>query len=91
MLHGLRRHTRRETDPIKELAVGLVFGGLLVWLPYLLIHRSPRRWWFYTVLLSLPVMFFVMFIMAHEMGHYVLHHVMLGILVGFGGTLVGLD
>ena len=28
--------------------------------------------------------------MAHEMGHYVLHHVVLGLLAGFGGTLVAL-
>ena len=41
---------------------GLVFGGLLLWLPYLLIRRSPRRWWLYTGLLALPVMFFVMLV-----------------------------
>ncbi len=29
-------------------------------------------------------------VMAHEMGHYVLHHVVLGLLAGFGGTLVAL-
>ncbi len=49
-------------DSLKELAIGLVFGGLLVGLPYLLIRRSPRRWWLYTALLSLPVMFFVMLV-----------------------------
>ena len=49
-------------DLLVEGAVGLAFGGLLIWLPYWLIHRSPRRWWLYTAILSLPVMFFVMLV-----------------------------
>jgi Zn-dependent protease with chaperone function len=49
-------------DSLVEGAVGLAFGALLVWLPYWLIHRSPRRWWLYTAVLSLPVMFFVMLV-----------------------------
>jgi len=49
-------------DWVVEGAVGLAFGGLLVWVPYWLIHRSPRWWWLYTALLSLPVMFFVMLV-----------------------------
>ena len=49
-------------DLILEGTIGLVFGGLLVWLPYWLIHRSPRRWWLVTAILSLPVMFFVMLV-----------------------------
>ena len=43
-------------------AIGLALGGLLIWLPYWLIRRSPRRWWLYTALVSLPVMFFVMLV-----------------------------
>ncbi len=49
-------------DALLEGAIGLAFGGLLVWLPYWLIRRSPRRWWLYTAILSLPVMFFVMLV-----------------------------
>ncbi|MGO9114689.1 MAG: M48 family metallopeptidase [Thermoguttaceae bacterium] len=49
-------------DALVEGAVGLAFGGLLVWLPYWLIRRSPQRWWLYTAILSLPVMFFVMLV-----------------------------
>ena len=62
--YGLSNQTFQKwlADSLKELAVGLVFGGLLLWLPYLLIQRSPRRWWFYTALLSLPLMFFVMLV-----------------------------
>jgi Zn-dependent protease with chaperone function len=62
--YGLSNQTFQKwaADSLKELAVGLIFGGLLIWLPYWFIRRSPRRWWFYTALLSLPVMFFVMLV-----------------------------
>jgi hypothetical protein len=30
-----------------QLAVRLVVAALLIWLPYRLISRSPRRWWLY--------------------------------------------
>jgi len=62
--YGLSNQTFQKwlADSLKQQAIGLVFGGLLLWLPYLLIHRSPRRWWFYTALVSLPVMFFVMLV-----------------------------
>ncbi len=46
-------------DLVIEGALGLAFGGLLVWLPYWLMRRSPQ-WWLYTAVLSLPVMFFFM-------------------------------
>ena len=49
-------------DLLVEGAVELAFGGLLIWVPYWLIHRSPRRWWLYTAILSLPVMFFGMLV-----------------------------
>ncbi len=158
-------------ESLLDLGATLVFGALAIWFPYWLLRRSPRRWWLYTALASLPVMFFVMLVepiwiaplynrfgsmhdkkleaeilelaaqagidggrvfevdksadtnavnayvtgfwtskrivlwdtllarldarqvrvvMAHEMGHYVLHHVVLGLLAGFGGTLVAL-
>jgi Zn-dependent protease with chaperone function len=40
----------------------LAFGALVIWFPYWLMRRSPRRWWLYTALASLPVMFFVMLV-----------------------------
>lgn len=46
-------------NSLKSLAVGLVSGSLVIWLPYWLIRRSPRRWWLYTGLLSLPFLLFV--------------------------------
>jgi len=49
-------------DALKELAVGIAGGALLIWIPYLLLAKSPRRWWFYTSLAAVPVMFLVMFV-----------------------------
>ena len=39
------------------LAVRLVVASLLIWLPYRLIARSPRRWWLYCALALIPVAF----------------------------------
>ncbi len=44
-----------------ELLAALV-GAVLVWLLYGLIRRSPRRWWFYAWLGSLPIIVFVVFL-----------------------------
>jgi len=49
-------------DSLKSLMVGIVAGALILWLPYWLMEKSPRRWWFYAALVSLPIMFFVMLI-----------------------------
>ncbi len=43
-----------KTLVVESIAVAFVAGGL-----YWLIARSPRRWWLYAGLLSLPIMFFV--------------------------------
>jgi STE24 endopeptidase len=44
------------TDAAKGLAIGCVFNGLFLWVPYLLLRTSPRRWWLYTALLAVPLM-----------------------------------
>lgn len=49
-------------DSLKNLMVGIIFGVLFLWVPYLLLKKSPRRWWLYTSLLSVPFLFFVMLI-----------------------------
>ena len=41
-------------DSLIGLGVGLAIGALFLWVPYLLLKRSPRRWWLYTGLLSFP-------------------------------------
>ncbi|MGO8720960.1 MAG: M48 family metalloprotease [Acidobacteriaceae bacterium] len=40
-----------------SLVVLLVPAALLIWLPYLLIARSPRRWWLYCALALIPFAF----------------------------------
>lgn len=47
-------------DSLKELAVSLVCGVVLLWVPYLLLKKSPRRWWLYAGLAMVPFYFFVM-------------------------------
>jgi len=49
-------------DSLKELMVGGIIGVLFLWVPYLLLKKSPPRWWLYTGLLSVPFLFFFMLI-----------------------------
>lgn len=44
-------------DSLKALLVDLVMGFLVLWVPYLLLRKSPRRWWLYTGLLTIPFLF----------------------------------
>lgn len=39
----------------KALAINSVFTVFLVWILYCIIRRSPRRWWFYFWLFTIPV------------------------------------
>ncbi|MEE8519134.1 MAG: M48 family metallopeptidase [Dehalococcoidia bacterium] len=50
------------TDSLKSLMVGVIAGVLFLWIPYLLLKRSPRRWWFYTSLAMIPFLFFVLLV-----------------------------
>ena len=43
-----------------QLVVSLVLVSLLIWLPYRLIAKSPRRWWLYCALALVPVAFLAM-------------------------------
>ena len=62
--YGLSNQTLAKwaSDSLLGLLVGIVGGTLLLWIPYLLLKKSPRRWWLYTSILSVPCMFFVMLI-----------------------------
>jgi Zn-dependent protease with chaperone function len=44
------------------LGVNIVIFSLVLWFPYWFMKRSPRRWWLYTALASLPFMFFGMLV-----------------------------
>jgi STE24 endopeptidase len=42
-------------DELKGALVGLVIGALILWLPYVLLARSPSHWWLWTGTLALPL------------------------------------
>jgi Zn-dependent protease with chaperone function len=46
-----------STDSLISLGVEMIVGFLFTWVPFLLLARSPRRWWLYTTLLSIPFLF----------------------------------
>ena len=54
--YGLSNQTigKWASDQVASLAVTLVIGGIALWVPYLLLRKSPRRWWIYTSILAVP-------------------------------------
>jgi STE24 endopeptidase len=54
--YGLSNQTigKWASDQAATLGVTLVIGALVLWVPYLLLARSPRRWWLYTAMLAVP-------------------------------------
>lgn len=42
------------------LGVAFIAGGL--WFPYLLLRKSPRRWWLYTGLAAIPLIVVILFV-----------------------------
>jgi phosphotransferase system glucose/maltose/N-acetylglucosamine-specific IIC component len=49
-------------DWVKAQLISFVIGTILIWLLYLVIRRSSRRWWFYFWLISLPIGVFLVFL-----------------------------
>ena len=49
-------------DELKGLMVGLVAGSLVLWIPYLLIKKSPRRWWLWTSVVAIPIAAFFLLV-----------------------------
>jgi Zn-dependent protease with chaperone function len=56
--YGLSNQTvgKWMTDAVTLLLVQCIGGILLAWIPFLLLRKSPRRWWFYTGLIAVPVL-----------------------------------
>jgi STE24 endopeptidase len=54
--YGLSNQTfgKWMSDSLIGLALTIFGGFLFLWVPYLLLKRSPRRWWLYTGLLAIP-------------------------------------
>jgi Zn-dependent protease with chaperone function len=55
--YGLSSQTLEKwaTDWVKGVVVSGIALALILWIPYLLLHKSPRRWWLYAGLASIPV------------------------------------
>ena len=49
-------------DWAKGELIAVALTGFLLWLLYGVIRRSPRRWWFYFWLVSVPIVIFLLFI-----------------------------
>src|SRR5215468_6682623 len=49
-------------DVLKGEAISLVLATVLLWILVGIIRRSPRRWWLYYWLISVPILFFVVFV-----------------------------
>jgi Zn-dependent protease with chaperone function len=62
--YGLSNQTLQKwiTDSALGLMVGIVMGVLFLWVPYLLLKKSPQRWWLYTGILVVPFLFFQMLV-----------------------------
>jgi len=62
--YGLSAQTfsKFALDRLKGLVIGLIVGALVIWVPYLLLARSPTRWWLWTGLLALPFFTLVLLI-----------------------------
>ena len=62
--YGLSNQTlaRWLRNSVVRLAVDMAVAFALIWVPYLLLARSPRRWWLYTAILSVPFLFVTMLV-----------------------------
>ena len=62
--YGLSNQTfgKFASDQVASLGVTLVIGALVLWVPYLLLARSPRRWWLYTAMLAVPFIILIQLI-----------------------------
>jgi STE24 endopeptidase len=49
-------------DWTKGQLVGIVIGAILIWILYAVIRKSPRRWWFYFWLATLPIAVILVFL-----------------------------
>lgn len=50
------------SDWLTNQIILLIVGTLVVWILYAVIRRSPRRWWFYFWLASIPIIAMIFFL-----------------------------
>ena len=49
-------------DSLTWFLVTLVLGILVLWTAYFMLKKSPKRWWLYTTIASLPLLFLFTFV-----------------------------
>ena len=49
-------------DSFKSLMVEIIIGFLFLWIPYLLLKKSPKRWWLYVGILAVPSLFLLIIV-----------------------------
>lgn len=49
-------------ETIKSFTVNTIIFAAIIWVPFLIIRKSPKRWWLYLALVSIPYMLFLSFI-----------------------------
>jgi Zn-dependent protease with chaperone function len=49
-------------DTVKGLIIGIISFALVMWLPYLLLRKSPRRWWLWSALAGIPLLVLVIWL-----------------------------
>lgn len=62
--YGLSNQTFAQwaIETVKSFIVNVVMGCAVIWVPFLIIKKSPKRWWLYVSLLIIPYLFFVSYI-----------------------------
>ncbi len=56
--YGLSNQTAAKwwSDAGKSLLVGVIGSAVVLWIPYLMLKKSPRRWWLWTSLAAIPLL-----------------------------------
>jgi Zn-dependent protease with chaperone function len=54
--YGLSNQTMQKwwTDSLMSLGLACLLGPLVIWVPYLLLRKSPKRWWLYSGVALIP-------------------------------------
>ncbi|HEX3525753.1 MAG TPA: M48 family metallopeptidase [Thermoanaerobaculia bacterium] len=62
--YGLSSQTAAKfwSDQITGLVISCIVSALILWILYLLLRVSPRRWWLYMGLTSVPLLVIVFFV-----------------------------
>lgn len=62
--YGLSNQTLQKwwTDAFKGLMVSAILFPLVLWVPYLLLRKSPKRWWLWSGLAAIPFIVLMLFI-----------------------------